>query len=123
LLPEPLQGKLLTAIEERSVRRLGSTRNEPVDVWILTATNDELPTLIRQGRFREDLYHRLAVLTVALPPLRERGGDIPLPAEHFLARACTDYGLPPKRLAPEAREALLGYAWPGNIRELANAME
>jgi DNA-binding NtrC family response regulator/tetratricopeptide (TPR) repeat protein len=123
LLPEPLQGKLLTAIEERSVRRLGSTRNEPVDVWILTATNDELPTLIRQGRFREDLYHRLAVLTVALPPLRERGGDIPLLAEHFLARACTDYGLPPKRLAPEAREALLGYAWPGNIRELANAME
>src|SRR5262249_49449998 len=69
------------------------------------------------------LYHRLAVLTVALPPLRDRGADILLLAEHFLARACADYGLPPKRLAPDAREALLAYPWPGHIRELAHAIE
>jgi DNA-binding NtrC family response regulator/tetratricopeptide (TPR) repeat protein len=123
LLPEGLQSKLLTVIEERSVRRLGSTRSETVDVWIVTATNEDLATITRQGRFREDLYHRLAVLTVALPPLRERGSDTLLLAEHFLIRACTDYGLPSKGLAPDAREALLAYPWPGNIRELANVME
>jgi DNA-binding NtrC family response regulator/tetratricopeptide (TPR) repeat protein len=123
LLPEGLQGKLLTVIEERTVRRLGSTKSESVDVWIVTATNEDLATITRQGRFREDLYHRLAVLTVALPPLRERGPDTLLLAEHFLIRACTDYGLPSKSLAPGAREALLAYAWPGNIRELANVME
>ncbi len=123
LLPQSLQSKLLTVIEERVVRRLGSTRGEPVDVWIVTATNEELATVTRQGRFREDLYHRLAVLTVALPPLRERGGDILLLAEHFLARACADYGLPPKTLGPDARQALLAYPWPGNVRELANVME
>jgi transcriptional regulator with AAA-type ATPase domain/tetratricopeptide (TPR) repeat protein len=123
LLPEGLQSKLLTVIEERSVRRLGSTRNEPVDVWIVTASNEELTALTRQGRFREDLYHRLAVLTVALPPLRERGADILLLAEHFLARACADYGLARKSFAPDAQAALLAYPWPGNIRELANTME
>jgi DNA-binding NtrC family response regulator/tetratricopeptide (TPR) repeat protein len=123
LLPEGLQGKLLTVIEERTVRRLGSTKSEPVDVWIVTATNEDLATSTRQGRFREDLYHRLAVLTVALPPLRERGPDTLLLAEHFLIRACADYGLPSKGLGPDAREALLAYAWPGNIRELANVME
>src|SRR5581483_2969369 len=123
LLPEALQGKLLTVIEERAVRRLGSTKAEPVDVWILTASNEDLPALVRQGRFREDLYHRLAVLTVALPPLRERGADIGRLAEHFLARACADYGLAPKTLAPDARAALAAYRWPGNVRELANTME
>ncbi|HLE45234.1 MAG TPA: sigma 54-interacting transcriptional regulator, partial [Methylomirabilota bacterium] len=123
LLPEGLQSKLLTVIEERVVRRLGSTRGEPVDVWVVTATNEELATVTRQGRFREDLYHRLAVLTVALPPLRERGGDVLLLAEHFLARACADYRLPPKTLDPDACQALLAYGWPGNIRELANVME
>jgi DNA-binding NtrC family response regulator/predicted ATPase len=123
LLPEALQAKLLTALEERAVRRLGATRSEPVDVWVIAATNADLPAAIRAGRFREDLYHRLAVLTLMLPPLRERGRDILLLAEHFLARACAEYGLPAKRLAPGAREALAAYAWPGNVRELANAME
>jgi DNA-binding NtrC family response regulator/tetratricopeptide (TPR) repeat protein len=123
LLPESLQGKLLTVIEERAVRRLGSTRSEPVDAWIVTASNEDLAAMTRPGRFREDLYHRLAVLTVWLPPLRERGDDILRLAEHFLARACSDYGLPPKTLAPDARAALLAYPWPGNIRELTNAME
>ncbi len=123
LLPDGLQSKLLTVIEERAVRRLGSTRSEPVDVWIVTATNEDLLVSTRQRRFREDLYHRLAVLTVSLPPLRERGRDILLLAEHFLARACADYGLPAKALAEDARAALLAYRWPGNIREISNVME
>jgi len=123
LLPEALQSKLLKVIEEREVRRLGSTRSEPVDVWILTATSENLTTATRERRFREDLYHRLAVLTLWLPPLRERGSDVVLLAEHYLARACADYELPPKRLLDDARRALMAYGWPGNVRELANVME
>jgi DNA-binding NtrC family response regulator/tetratricopeptide (TPR) repeat protein len=123
LLPEGLQSKLLTVIEERAVRRLGSTRNEPVDVWIITASNEDLAVAIQRGRFREDLYHRLAVLTLWLPPLRDRSEDILRLAEHFLARACADYGLPPKALDADARTRLLTYRWPGNVRELANTME
>ncbi len=123
LLPEGVQAKLLKVIEEQSVRRLGSTRSEPVDVWILTATNADLVALTKERRFREDLYHRLAVLTLTLPPLRERGRDIIVLAEHFLERACADYGLAPKAFAPETRAALLAHPWPGNIRELSNVME
>ena len=123
LLPEPLQAKLLKVLEERAVRRLGSTRDEHIDVWILTASNEDLRTAIRERRFREDLYHRLAVLTVTLPPLRERGDDILALAQHFLERACVDYGLPHKTLTAAARTALLAYDWPGNVRELANLME
>src|SRR5437016_4598147 len=93
LLPEALQAKLLKVLEDQAVRRLGATRDEPVDVWIVTATNEDLRVAIRERRFREDLYHRLAVLTVALPPLRERGGDIVALAEHFLARVCVDYSV------------------------------
>src|SRR5213592_851195 len=81
LLPEPLQAKLLKVLEERAVRRLGSTIDESVDVWILTATNEDLRGAVRERRFREDLYHRLAVLTLTLPPLRERGADIQSLAE------------------------------------------
>ncbi|MFQ5521151.1 MAG: sigma 54-interacting transcriptional regulator, partial [Candidatus Methylomirabilia bacterium] len=123
LLPEGLQAKLLTVIEDRSVRRLGSTRSELVDVWILTATNQDLLAATRERRFREDLYHRLAVLNLRVPPLRERSRDILVLAEHFLARACEDYELPPKAFTPEARAALLACQWPGNIRELANVIE
>ncbi|MBI3780320.1 MAG: sigma 54-interacting transcriptional regulator [candidate division NC10 bacterium] len=123
LLPEGLQAKLLKVIEERAVRRLGSTRNEPVDVWILTATNEDLASAMRERRFREDLYHRLAVLTLWVPPLRERGQDILLLAEHFLERATAEYNLPPKTLSPDARAALQAYRWPGNIRELSNVIE
>jgi DNA-binding NtrC family response regulator/tetratricopeptide (TPR) repeat protein len=123
LLPEGLQAKLLKALEDRAVRRLGSTRSEPVDVWIITASNEDLVAATRARRFREDLYHRLAVVTLTLPPLRSRGEDVLRLATHFLARACKEYRLPPKTLAEDARRALLGYAWPGNIRELANVME
>jgi transcriptional regulator with AAA-type ATPase domain/tetratricopeptide (TPR) repeat protein len=123
LLPETLQAKLLTALEDQAVRRLGSTRVETVDVWVLAAASDDLQRAVRAKRFREELYHRLAVVTLRLPPLRERGSDVLVLAEHFLARACKDYGLPSKQLSDEARGALLAYRWPGNVRELANVME
>jgi DNA-binding NtrC family response regulator/tetratricopeptide (TPR) repeat protein len=123
LLSEGLQAKLLKVLEERSVRRLGATRDEPIDVWILTATNEDLKAAIPTRRFREDLYHRLAVLTLTLPPLRARGDDVMLLAEHYLGRACADYGVSTKTLSPDARAALRAYPWPGNVRELANLME
>jgi transcriptional regulator with AAA-type ATPase domain/tetratricopeptide (TPR) repeat protein len=123
LLPEGLQGKLLTVVEEQAVRRLGSTRSEPVDVWILAASSEDLKVAVKTRRFREELYHRLAVLPLWLPPLRERGGDKQLLADYFLARACDDYGLAAKALGPGARTALANYHWPGNIRELSNVIE
>ncbi len=123
LLPSSLQSKLLTVLEDRVVRRLGSTRAERVDVALMAATSVDLKRAVGARRFREDLYHRLAVITLELPPLRARGADIVALAEHFLARACADYGQSPRRLASEARDLLANYRWPGNIRELANAME
>jgi transcriptional regulator with AAA-type ATPase domain/tetratricopeptide (TPR) repeat protein len=123
LLPVALQGKLLKAVEERTVRRLGGTRNEPIDVWMISATSEDLRAALRGGRMREDLYHRLAVVSLRLPPLRERGEDVVVLAEHFLARACAEYGRPAKTLDPDARAALRHQAWPGNVRELSNVME
>ena len=123
LLPESLQAKLLTVLEDRAVRRLGSTRTEAVDVWIITASSEDLKAGAGRRRFREDLFHRLAVVTLGLPPLRERGQDILTLAGHFLAQACADYELAPKTLTEDARETLLAYRWPGNVRELANLME
>ena len=123
LLPEALQAKLLKVLEERTVRRLGATRDEAIDVWVITATNEDLKVAIRERRFREDLYHRLAVLTVMLPPLRERGDDIVTLAELFLERVCVEYGVPRKALAPDASATLRAYRWPGNVRELSNVIE
>jgi DNA-binding NtrC family response regulator len=117
------QAKLLTAIEEQVVRPVGGTDPRRVDVWIIAATSAALRAAVAAGRFREDLYHRLARIPLVLPPLRERGADITRLAEHFLARACAEYGRPAKTLGPAAREALLSHAWPGNVRELANAMK
>ena len=91
LLPRSLQAKLLKVVEERGVRRLGSTRIDVVDVWLLTATNIDLAAAVRDGTFREDLYHRLSAVTLVLPPLRTRNGDIQLLAEHFLAKACAEF--------------------------------
>ena len=123
LLPEGLQAKLLKVLEDQTVRRLGGTRAEPVDVWVVAATSVDLARASQEGRFRQDLFHRLAVVTVTLPPLRTRGQDIVRLAEHFLGRACADYGLPSRTLTADARAALLRHAWPGNVRELANMME
>src|SRR5215475_1892072 len=123
LLPEGLQAKLLTVIEDRAVRRLGSTRTEPVDVWIISATSEDLRAGTRRRGFREELYHRLAVMSLFLPPLCERGRYIFTLAEHFLARTCVEYGLAPKTLTDDARAVLVAYRWPGNVREVANVME
>ena len=120
-LSETLQKKFLRVIEERAVRRLGSTRSEPVDVSIVTATTEDLVDATRWGRFREDLYHRF--LTLWLPPLRDRGQDVIRLAEHFLARVCSDFDLPTKTFAPDARAALLAYHWLGNVRQLSYVIE
>src|SRR6266542_4123109 len=119
-LTESTQAKLLKVLEEGVVRRLGATATEPADVWVISATNADLETAVRQRTFREDLYHRLAVLTLRLPPLRERGRDVILLAARFLNQACTEYGLSPKKLTPEAEERILRYPWPGNVRERDN---
>jgi transcriptional regulator with AAA-type ATPase domain len=123
LLSEALQAKLLTVIEERAVRRLGSTRSEPTDVMIVAATNEDLEVATREQRFRVDLYHRLAVLALALPALRERGDDVLLLAERLLSRVCADYGLSSRAFSADAVTALRAYHWPGNIRELKNVVE
>ncbi|HSF07423.1 MAG TPA: sigma 54-interacting transcriptional regulator [Methylomirabilota bacterium] len=123
LLSGPLQAKLLKFLDDGAVRRLGGMATEAVDVWVISATNADLAAAVRERRFREDLYHRLAVVTILAPPLRERGNDVILLAERFLARACADYGLPPKVLTRDARARLLAHRWPGNVRELSNTME
>src|SRR5262249_57759206 len=112
-----VQAKLLKVLEDGVVRRLGGTRTESVDVWIVSATNENLAEALRARRFREDLYHRLAVLSLELPPLRERGADVIVLADRFLTRACAEYGLVPKSFAHDARAALRAYEWPGNVRE------
>lgn len=123
LLSPVVQAKLLKVIEERSVRRLGSTQSEPADAWIISATNANLLAAVEERRFREDLDHRLAVVTLSLPPLRERAGDIPLLAGYFLARVCRDHGLRALTLTDDALAKLAAHSWPGNIREVANTIE
>jgi DNA-binding NtrC family response regulator len=122
-LPLELQAKLLSVIERRLVRRIGSTREHPVRAQFVAATNRRLAEMAAQGAFRADLYYRLNVLTLTLPPLRSRGEDIVLLAERFAAQTARRYGLPLPRFTPEARAALLAYAWPGNVRELKHLVE
>ena len=122
-LPLPVQAKLLTALERREVRRLGSTRTEPVDTWIVSATNENLQERVDRREFRLDLYHRISTVTLRMPALRERGRDVLVLARHFLERISADYALAPRRLTHEAEEALLAHAWPGNVRELINLLE
>jgi DNA-binding NtrC family response regulator len=118
-----VQAKLLKVIEERTVRRLGSVRDRATDVWVLAATNRDLEKAVRDGAFREDLYHRLRVLEISVPPLRARGDDVLELAEHFARVHASQYGVAVPRLSPAARAALKAYRWPGNVRELANIME
>jgi two-component system response regulator HydG len=117
-----LQSKLLRVLQEREVRRLGENAPRPVDVRVIAATNGDIKTLMEQGKFRQDLYYRLNVVSIEVPPLRSRREDIPLLAEHFL-RERAGQGVAPKRLGPAVSEALLGHDWPGNVRELANVIE
>lgn len=118
-----LQVKLLRFLQERKFERVGGTRTMQVDVRILAATNKDLEKAVRDGEFREDLYYRINVIPIRIPPLRERDGDIPLLAQHFLKCHCSDKGIPPKKLSNSAMAALEGYEWPGNVRELENLME
>ncbi|HXX71666.1 MAG TPA: sigma-54 dependent transcriptional regulator [Candidatus Acidoferrum sp.] len=117
------QAKLLRVIQEREFMRLGGTETIKVDVRILAASNEDLRKLVREGRFREDLYHRLNVISVHLPPLRERKEDIPLLVERFLREFCRENAKPPRTFTLVAMKLLMDYDWPGNIRELENAVE
>jgi DNA-binding NtrC family response regulator len=119
----PLQGKLLKAVEERTVRRVGGNRDRRIDVRILAATNRELERDVQREHFRRDLYFRLAVIILRLPPLRERGGDILQLAQHYLDRFNAKYGKQLRQIEPRARELLLEYPWPGNVRELSHVIE
>src|SRR3989454_3588599 len=120
-MPPELQTKLLRALQERSLERVGGQEPIRVDVRILAATNRELEALIKEGRFRDDLYYRLNVVALHLPPLRERRRDVPLLVDHFLAKYAGDLG--PRVVAPEALDRLVGYEWPGNVRELENVVQ
>ncbi len=118
-----LQGKLLRAIEERTVRRVGGIRDRTVDARILAATNRDLEREAQRERFRRDLYFRLAVILLRIPPLRERGDDVLILAEHFLQRFGAKYGKSVQRIDARARDALRAYPWPGNVRELSHVIE
>ena len=122
-MPLPHQAKLLRVLEGREVVRVGSSRAIPVDIKVVAATNADLAQAVREGRFREDLYYRINVAEVHLPPLCERGDDILLLAQHFLERHCAQMGRPRLTISFGARDLLRRYAWPGNVRELNNEME
>ena len=122
-LPLELQPKLLRALQSRQIRRVGGEELRSVDVRVISATHLDLARAVREGSFREDLFYRLNVVSLVLPPLRERGADIELLAEAFLAELAGGYGLPVPQLTLEVRAALRSFPWPGNVRELRNAIE
>ncbi len=122
-MPQASQAKILRVLEERSVCRVGGRREIPVDMRVLAATNKDLKEEIRAKRFREDLYFRLKVVEIKLPPLRQRRSDIPLLAEKMLQDTCRRFGRDPLRFSPQALERLVAYNWPGNVRELQNEVE
>jgi transcriptional regulator with PAS, ATPase and Fis domain len=118
-----LQAKLLRALQEREIERVGESRPIKFDTRIVAATNMELKKMVKDGTFREDLYYRLNVIPITLPPLRERREDIALLARHFVGKSCKSNNLALKTLTQEAVRALMAYSWPGNIRQLENAIE
>jgi transcriptional regulator with GAF, ATPase, and Fis domain len=117
------QAKLLRVIQEREFMRLGGVETIKVDVRIIAATNADLRRMVDEGRFREDLYYRLNVINIHLPPLRERREDVPPLVEFFIEKYCEENGKPRYRISAEALKALMDYHWPGNVRELENAIE
>jgi DNA-binding NtrC family response regulator len=121
-LSQDAQVKLLRALGEREITRVGGTRTVPIDVRVIAATNKDLEAEVARGRFREDLYFRLAVLSIALPPLRERPEDIPLLVDHFVRKYAGELGKKVLGFTPWALHRLAGYAWPGNVRELENVI-
>ncbi len=122
-IPLPLQAKLLRVLQERQVRRVGGNRFIDVDVRVISATHQNLAEMLQEGKFREDLYYRLNVISLPLPPLRDRPGDIPLLAYHFLRKYAAQSGKEVKGISPETLELLEAYPWAGNVRELQNVME
>jgi DNA-binding NtrC family response regulator len=122
-MPFDLQSKLLRVIQEREMQRLGSSESVRLDVRIIAASNAGLDELVREGRFREDLYYRLNVVPISMPPLRERVGDVPLLVYHFVEKICRVENIPVKRVAEAALNRLCAYSWPGNVRQLENAVE
>ncbi len=118
-----LQAKLLRVLEDQEVRPLGGTQSRKVNVRILAATNTDIEKAVEDGRFRQDLYYRINVITIPLPPLREREGDVELLARHFIGKFATDMAKPVKDVSPEACGVLSAYSWPGNVRELLNVVE
>ena len=122
-MPLPAQTKLLRALQEKSVERLGGKESVPVNVRVICASNRNLDDMVAQGGFREDLYYRLKVIPVCMPPLRQRRGDIPLFIRHFLGRYNQMLKKHVRGLEPEAEALLAEYAWPGNVRELRNIIE
>ena len=119
----PMQAKLLTALEKRQIVRLGGTQPTPIDVRLICATNADIHRLVEEGRFRQDLLYRINTIELHIPPLRERGDDILLLADHFLQRYARKYGKEMRGLTREAKNKLLRYAWPGNVRELQHTLE
>lgn len=122
-LPLDMQTKLLRFLQEGEFRRVGSLEPLRVDVRMIVAANVGLLERVRQGTFREDLYYRLRVVPITVPPLRERPKDIPLLANHFIAKACRQEDIAPRRLAPASLAKLQAFPWPGNVRQLENAVE
>ena len=122
-LPLDIQAKLLRVLQEREFQRLGSSENVKVDVRVVAASNCDLVERMRQARFREDLYYRLNVVPVHVPPLRERLSDIPILVHHLVDKICRQEQLPPKQAPRETMQRLTSYSWPGNVRQLENAIE
>ena len=121
--PGPSQAKLLRVLENRTVTRVGGNQDRAIDVRVVAATSRNLDQMVAGGQFREDLYYRLNVVVIYLPPLRERSDDIPLLAEHFLRELSQANHLAPMTLAPDLRQFLQGFPWPGNVRQLHNCLE
>jgi len=121
-MPLDLQVKLLRVLQEREFQKLGSSETIRSDARVVAATNCDLQQKVREGRFREDLYYRLNVVPVHMPPLRQRRGDIPMLAEHFVEKICRLEDLPPKQIGTDAIERLVSFSWPGNVRQLENAV-
>jgi two-component system response regulator PilR (NtrC family) len=119
----PMQVKLLRVLQDRRFRRLGGTTEVQADVRVVAATNQELPKAVQEGRFREDLFYRINVLSIPLPPLRDRVEDIPLLAEHFLTTFATEMGKQVRTISADAMKLLQAHPWRGNVRELQNAIE
>ncbi len=122
-IPPPTQVRLLRVLQEGELKRVGSAESVRVDVRVIAATHRDLPKLVKSGKFREDLFYRLNVINIPLPPLRERTDDVPLLAHHFLRRYAERLSKKVRSVSPEAIELLSGYRWPGNVRELENAIE